>query len=69
MATYNSTYEANLRRAIRDIKELDPLITNLALAERLSEKFNHSFDRAYITKLANKVDRQLMVEIDGPDDR
>ena len=64
MATYSSEYQDNLRRAIRDIKALDPLVTTLALTEKLNKRFNHSFDRRYIKKLEGKVSRQLMVEVD-----
>ena len=64
MATYSQTYEENLRRTIRDIKALDPLITNVGLTEKLSKHFNHSFDPRYIKKLSSKVDRQVMVEAD-----
>jgi len=64
MPTYSFEYEDNLRRAIRDIKALDPLITNVALTERLSKQFDHSFDRAYITKLSGKVARQTLIQMD-----
>jgi hypothetical protein len=64
MATYSSEYEENLRRTIRDLKALDPLITNIALTEKLSKRFNHSFDPRYIKRLSGKVSRQTLIELD-----
>jgi hypothetical protein len=64
MATYSSEYEENLRRVIRDLKAFDPLITNIALTEKLSKRFNHSFDPRFIKRLSDKVGRQTLVELD-----
>src|ERR1700727_752288 len=66
MATYTDQHREILRRAIRDIKAIDPLITYVDLADRLSKRFNRSYDREYVAKLSKKVDGELRNEVDRP---
>ena len=57
--------ELAIRRAIRDAKSIDALITSRQIVDMLDKKFNHSFDYAYICKLIRKVDREVVMSIDG----
>jgi hypothetical protein len=56
--------EEKLRRAIRDARAKDPLISIVALQETLERQFNRTFTREYLAKLSDKVARQTLVEID-----
>jgi hypothetical protein len=53
-----------IRRKIRDARAKDPLISVVALQEQLEQRFNRTFSRKYIAKLAMKVERQGLVEAD-----
>lgn len=64
MAKHSQPYEDNIKRIIRDIMALDPLITVGKLNEQVSARLNHSFDQRYISKLANKVERQSVAQAD-----
>lgn len=54
--------EDTIKRAIRDAKAIDPLITRDKLLDTLEKKFNHTFDHRYIAKLSDKVFRQVREE-------
>jgi hypothetical protein len=51
MAKVTQVFEDKVRRA--DAMAFDPLLTNSALVERLSEKFNHGFSYQYIRGLSH----------------
>jgi hypothetical protein len=53
-----------IRREIRDARARDPLISVVALQAQLEKEFNRTFTRKYIAKLAQKVERQGLVEAD-----
>ena len=53
-----------IRREIRDARAIDPLVSVVDLQEHLEEKFNRTFSRKYIAKLATKVERQLLIDAD-----
>jgi len=53
-----------IRREIRDARAKDPLVSVVALQEQLEKKFNRTFSRKYIAKLAMKVERQALAEAD-----
>jgi hypothetical protein len=57
-------FEDKIRRAIRDTKAVDPLITQQKLRETLDRKFSHSFSPEYVRKLASKVGREVRLEAD-----
>lgn len=57
--------EQEIRRAIRDERARDPLITIVSLQEKLETQFNRTFKRDYLAKLSNKVGRQTLIEMDG----
>jgi FKBP-type peptidyl-prolyl cis-trans isomerase (trigger factor) len=56
--------EQEIRRAIRDERAKDPVITINKLQERLKDRFQRDFHRDYLGKLTNKVARETLVEID-----
>ncbi|HEX3861282.1 MAG TPA: hypothetical protein VHY35_06270 [Stellaceae bacterium] len=56
--------EAEIRREIRDARAVDPLISLMALEQRLEKKFNRGFSYKYVAKLADKVARQALIEAD-----
>jgi hypothetical protein len=56
--------EQEIRRAIRDERAKDPLIPITKLQDQLERRFNREFKRTYLTKLADKVARQTLVELD-----
>lgn len=49
------SFESEIRRAIRDISVIDPLITGTKLVETLNKRFNRSFAPRYVQKLRDKV--------------
>jgi hypothetical protein len=53
-----------MRRAIRDARAADPLISVSRLESVLEKRFNRGFSRMYVKKLADKVHRQALVEAD-----
>jgi hypothetical protein len=57
--------EEQVRRAIRDERAKDPLISITKLQEKLERTFGREFRRTYLTKLSDKVGRQALVEIDS----
>lgn len=48
-------FENEIRRSIRDIYAIDPLITGQKLLQALNKRYNRSFDYRYIEKLKRKV--------------
>lgn len=56
--------EQEIRRAIRDARANDPLISVVGLQDKLERQFNREFSRAYLAKLTHKVARETLVEID-----
>lgn len=56
--------ESKIRREIRDAKARDPLVSIVDLQAQLETKLNHTFSRAYLTRLARKVERQSLVDLD-----
>lgn len=56
--------EQEIRRAIRNARAKDPLITVVGLQEALERQFQREFSRAYLTKLNDKVARETRMEID-----
>jgi hypothetical protein len=56
--------EEEMRRAIRDARAADPLISVSGLEKVLEQRFNRGFFRKYIAKLADKVFRQAPAEAD-----
>ena len=56
--------EEKIRREIRDARALDPLISVAELQRKLEEKLNRSFSHRYVSKLADKVALQALVEMD-----
>jgi hypothetical protein len=56
--------EQEIRRAIRDERAKKPLITIIELQHNLKRQFNREFSHYYLTKLAEKVSRETLVEID-----
>ena len=64
MATYSQPVEEALKRFIRDQRAIDPLISYGALVETVSKRFNREFDQRYIKKLTDKIERQMLIEVD-----
>ena len=56
--------EQEIRRAIRDERAIDPLISILGLQKKLEERFGRTFERRYIAKMSGKVAKEVMVDID-----
>jgi hypothetical protein len=56
--------EEKIRRHIRDAKARDPLITVSGVQEELQFKLNRTFDRSYLKRLCDKVEREGRVEVD-----
>jgi hypothetical protein len=56
--------EEEIRRIIRDERAKDPLITVSGLEQALEKRFDRGFSRRYVAKLAEKVARQSLIEID-----
>jgi hypothetical protein len=64
MATYSQPVEEALKRFIRDQRAIDPLISYGGLVENVSKRFNREFDQRYIKKLTDKIERQMLIEVD-----
>ena len=56
--------EEEIRRIIRDERAKDPLITVSGLEKALEEHFQRGFSHQYVSKIADKVAREGLVEID-----
>ena len=64
MATYSQPVEEALKRFIRDQRAIDPLISYCQLVENVSKRFNREFDQRYIKRLTDKIERQMLIEVD-----
>jgi hypothetical protein len=53
-----------MRRAIRDARAADPLISVSGLEAVLEKRFNRGFSRKYVAKFADKVFHQSLIEAD-----
>jgi hypothetical protein len=49
--------ETKIRRDRRDARAKDPLVSIVDLQEQLEHKFERTFSRKYLAKLAHKVER------------
>jgi hypothetical protein len=56
--------EEEIRRIIRDERAKDPLITVSGLKGKLEDHFRRGFSHQYVSKLADKVAREAMVQAD-----
>jgi hypothetical protein len=56
--------EQSIRRVIRDERAKDPIISVVELQEKLERQFNRTFKHYYIKRLADKVSRQTLLELD-----
>jgi hypothetical protein len=56
--------EEAIRREIRDARAKDPLVTVVALQELLEKRLKRTFTQKYISKLARKVDKEMLVTAD-----
>jgi hypothetical protein len=57
-------FEEKIRVQIRDEMAKKPLITVMAIKERMEEVFGRGFDYTYIRKLTGKVRNEISYEID-----
>lgn len=64
MPKHRPEAEQAIKRAIRDTRALDPLITQNKLVTTLEKKFDHTFDPRYINRLSEKVMKQVHLEAD-----
>jgi hypothetical protein len=55
--------EEKIRREIRDARAKDPLVSVDALQDMLEKKLGRTFRRKYISRLAGKVARQALIEV------
>lgn len=58
-------FEEKIRAQIRDEMARKPLITVMAVKERMEEVFGRGFDYTYIRKLTGKVRNEISYEIDS----
>jgi hypothetical protein len=56
--------EEEIRRVIRDERAKDPLITVAGLEHALEEHFQRGFSHQYVSKIADKVAREGLIEAD-----
>jgi hypothetical protein len=56
--------EEEIRRIVRDQRAKDPLITVSGLEKALENHFQRGFSHQYVTKIADKVAREGLIEID-----
>ena len=56
--------EEQIRRIIRDARAKDPLITVLGLEHALEKHFDRGFSHQYVSKIADKVAREGLVDLD-----
>jgi hypothetical protein len=56
--------EEEFRRVIRDARAKDPLITVAGLERVLEDHFKRGFSYNYVSKIADKIAREGLVEID-----
>src|SRR5260370_33030029 len=58
------TVEEEIRRIIRDERAKDPLITVSGLEHALEKHFDRGFSHQYVSKIADKVSREGLIEMD-----
>ena len=56
--------EEEIRRIVRDERAKDPLITVSGLEQALEEHFQRGFSHQYVSKIADKVAREGLIECD-----
>jgi len=56
--------EEEIRRVVRDARARDPLIKTAGLKAVLEKHFNRGFSHVYVAKIADKVAREGLIEID-----
>jgi hypothetical protein len=56
--------EEEIRRVVRDARARDPLISVAGLEAALEKHFNRGFSHQYVSKIADKVAREGLVELD-----
>ena len=56
--------EAEIRRVIRDARAKDPLITVGRIEKLLEDKFKRGFSYQYVAKVADRVERESLVQAD-----
>jgi hypothetical protein len=56
--------EEEIRRIVRDARAKDPLITVSGLEKALEDHFQRGFSHQYVSKIADKVAREGLVEAD-----
>lgn len=56
--------ETEIRRAIRDAKAIDPLMSLVKVMDFLKAKFNHDFHHQYISRLLKKVHAEATPDLD-----
>jgi hypothetical protein len=56
--------EEQIRRLIRDERAKDPLITVSGLEHALEKHFQRGFSHQYVSKIADKVSREGLIEMD-----
>jgi hypothetical protein len=56
--------EEEMRRIIRDERAKDPLITVSGLEHAPEKHFRRSFSHQYVSKIADKVSREGLIELD-----
>jgi hypothetical protein len=57
--------EEEIRRIIRDEQASDPLITVSGLEHALETHLDRGFSHQYVSKVADKVSREGLIEMDG----
>jgi hypothetical protein len=56
--------EEQIRRIIRDERAKDPLVTVSGLEHALEKHFQRGFSHQYVSKIADKVSREGLIEMD-----
>ena len=56
--------EEEIRRILRDERAKDPLISVARLKAALEEHFDRGFSHQYVSKIADKVAREGLIEAD-----
>jgi hypothetical protein len=56
--------EEQIRRIVRDARAKDPLITVSGLEKTLEAHFKRGFSHQYVSKIADKVMREALVQLD-----
>jgi len=56
--------EEEIRRIVRDARAKDPLISVAGLKKELEDHFGRGFSHQYVSKIADKVAREALIEVD-----